>query len=137
MKLDDGDITQDCPTTLIYEAWKSAVKSSSLRAIFVCFLDYTCFDAMVVRVHVLFETYSRQELSVYRNMLDVLPSLLLLAYAVELTLKLNNYKIKRWKLALGRDLVVAVAELLLYSALARLELATILAWDKPTPFLSS
>ena len=100
MKLDDGDITQDCPTTLIYEAWKRAVKSSNLRAIFVCLRAYTCFDAMGVQVRILSETYSPQGLSVYFNILGVLPSLLLLAYTGELSLKLNNYKIKRWKLAL-------------------------------------
>ena len=127
MKLDDAGIKKDCQTIFIHEAWKRAVMSSNLRAIFVCFLAYTCFDAMAVHVRILSETYSPQELSVYRNILGVLPSLLLLAYAGELTLKLNNYKIKRWKLALGRGLFVAVAQLLLYSALARLELATVSA----------
>ena len=127
MKLDDAGIKQDCHTMFIHEAWKRAVMSSNLRAIFVCFLAYTCFDAMGVHVRILSESYSPQELSVYRNILGVLPSLLLLAYTGELTLKLNNYKIKRWKLALGRGLFVAVAQLLLYSALARLELATVSA----------
>ena len=75
MELDGWDITQDCPTTDIYEAWKRAVMSSNLRAIFVCFLAYTCFDAMGVQVRILSETYSPQELSVYRNILSVLPSL--------------------------------------------------------------
>ena len=101
--------------------------TSNLRAILVCFLAYTCFDAMGVQVRILSENYSPQELSVYRNVLGVLPSLLLLAYEGELTLKLNNYKIIRWKLALGRGLFVAVAQFLLYSALARLELATVSA----------
>ena len=100
MELDDGDITQDCPTALIYEAWKRAVKSSNSRAIFVCLLTYTCFDAMGVQVRMLSETHSPQELSVYRYILGVMPSLLLLHYTGELMLKLNNYKIKHWKVAL-------------------------------------
>ena len=45
-------------------------------------------------------------------------------------MKISTYKIKRWKLALGRGLFVAVAQLLLYSALARLELATVSALEQ-------
>ena len=74
MKLDDAGIKQDCQTMFIHEAWKRAVMSSNLRAIFVCILAYTCFDAMGVHVRILSETYSPQELSVYRNILGVLPS---------------------------------------------------------------
>ena len=82
---------------------------------------------MGVHVRILSETYSPQRLSVYHNILGVLPSLLLLAYSGELTLKRNNYKINRWKLVIGRGVFVAVAQLLLHSTLARLELETVSA----------
>ena len=52
-------------------------------------------------------------------------------------MKISTYKIKRWKLALGRGLFVAVAQLLLYSALVRLELATVSALGRTIPSLSS
>ena len=71
MTLDDANITQECQTNFIYEVWKRAVVTSNLRAIFVCFLAYTCFDALGVHVRILSENYSPQELSVYRNILGV------------------------------------------------------------------
>ena len=101
--------------------------SSNFRAIFVCLLAPTFFDVMGVQVRILSETYSSQELSVYRNILSVLPSLLLLTHAGGLTLKINTYKITPLKLALERGLFVAIAQLLLHSALAGLELATVSA----------
>ena len=66
--------------------------SSNLRAIVVCLRAYNCFDTTGMHVRILSETYSPQELSVYRNILGVLPSLLLFAYAGELTLKLKTIK---------------------------------------------
>jgi drug/metabolite transporter (DMT)-like permease len=101
--------------------------SSNLRAILICLLAYICFDTMAVHVRILSERYSPQELSVYRNVLGVLPSVVLLAYSRELSFKLDDYKIKQWKLAFGRGLFVAIAQLLFYTALANLELATVSA----------
>jgi drug/metabolite transporter (DMT)-like permease len=101
--------------------------SINLRAILVCLLAYICFDIMSVHVRFLSETYSPQELSVYRNVLGILPSLLLLAYTGELSFRPRDYKIKQWKLAFGRGLFVAVAQLLFYTSLSHLELATVSA----------
>ena len=101
--------------------------SSNIKAILVCLLAYVCFDIMSVHVRLLSVRYSPQELSVYRNVLGVLPSIVLLAYTRELTFSFREYKITQWKLAFGRGLFVAVAQLLFYSALANLELATVSA----------
>ena len=101
--------------------------SSSIRAIMGCLLAYICFDFMSVHVRVLSERYSPQELSVYRNVVGVVPAVVMLAYSGELSLNWADYKIKQWKLAFGRGLFVAVAQLLFYTALANLELATVSA----------
>ena len=82
---------------------------------------------MSVHVRILSVRYSPQELSVYRNVLGILPSILLLAYTRELSLRVSDYKIEKWKLAFGRGLFVAVAQLLFFTALAKLELATVSA----------
>jgi drug/metabolite transporter (DMT)-like permease len=82
---------------------------------------------MSVHVRILSASYSPQELSVYRNVLGVLPSILLLMYTRELSFDIKDYKIKKWKLAFGRGLLVALAQLLFYTALADLELATVSA----------
>lgn len=101
--------------------------SSNVRAILICLLAYICFDVMSVHVRILSARYSPQELSVYRNILGVLPSIVLLAYTRELSFDPRDYKIRQWKLALGRGLFVALAQLLFYTALASLELATVSA----------
>ena len=48
-------------------------------------------------------------------------------YTRELSFDIKDYKIKKWKLAFGRGLLVALAQLLFYTALADLELATVSA----------
>ena len=101
--------------------------SPNIRAILVCLLAYICFDLMSVHVRLLSVRYSPQELSVYRNILGILPSILLLAYTRELSLRISDYKIKKWKLAFSRGLFVAVAQLLFFTALTNLELATVSA----------
>ena len=101
--------------------------TTNIRAILVCLLAYLCFDLMSVHVRILSASYSPQELSVYRNVLVVLPSILLLMYTRELSFDIKDYKIKKWKLAFGRGLLVALAQLLFYTALADLELATVSA----------
>jgi len=101
--------------------------SSNIRAILVCLAAYICFDLMSVHVRILSVAYSAQELSVYRNVLGVLPSVLLLAYTRELSFRISDYKIQKWKLAFVRGLFVAVAQLLFFTALANLELATVSA----------
>ena len=101
--------------------------TSNIRAILVCLLAYVCFDLMAVHVRILSVHYSPQELSVYRNVMGILPTIAFLAYTRELSLNLDAYKIKQWKLAFGRGLLVALAQLLFYTALANLELATVSA----------
>ena len=101
--------------------------TTNIRAILVCLLAYLCFDLMSVHVRILSASYSPQELSVYRNVLGVLPSILLLMYTREFSFDIKDYKIEKWKLAFGRGLLVALAQLLFYTALADLELATVSA----------
>lgn len=99
--------------------------AASLKAIGTLMLALLCFDLMSILVRILSATYAAPELSAYRNVLGVIPSLMLLIYTGELRLRGSSLKIDRWKLALGRGVVVACAQLILYSALARLELATV------------
>ena len=105
---------------------------SHIRAILICLLAYLCFDLMGVHVRILSAHYSPQELSVYRNVLGVLPTIVLLAYTRELNFNLGSYKIKQWKLAFLRGLFVAIAQLMFYVAIANLELATVSALGQTT-----
>ena len=67
--------------------------TSNIRAILVCLLAYVCFDLMAVHVRILSVRYSPQELSVYRNVVGILPTIALLAYNRELSFNLRAYKV--------------------------------------------
>ncbi len=101
--------------------------STNVRAILICLVAYFCFDLMAVHVRFLSERYNPQELSFYRNVLGIIPALMFLAYNGQLTFRLREYRIAKWRLAVGRGLLIAVAQFLLYSSLMRLELATVSA----------
>ena len=101
--------------------------TSNVKAILTCLLAYFFFDIMSVHVRILSINYSPQELSVYRNVIGVLPAIFYLWYSKELSLKISDYKLDKWKLAISRGLVIAVAQLCLYTAIAKLELATVSA----------
>ncbi|SDN89803.1 EamA domain-containing membrane protein RarD [Lutimaribacter pacificus] len=99
----------------------------ALRAIGLLLLAIVCFDLMAVLVRVLSVRYSALELSAYRNVLGVIPSLALLVATGELRLRGSNLRIEKWPLAVLRGLAVAVAQVCFYSALGVLELATVSA----------
>jgi drug/metabolite transporter (DMT)-like permease len=105
-----------------------------LKAIGLLILTILCFDVMSILVRILSANYSAQELSAYRNVLGIFPSLVLLIYTGELKFKWSSLKIEQWKLALFRGLVVAVAQIFFYSALAQLELATVATLGQTNAF---
>ena len=82
---------------------------------------------MAVHVRFLSSRYNPQELSLYRNLLGVIPAILYLAYERQLTFRLTEYRLTKWRLAIGRGLLIAVAQLMLYTALMQLELAAVSA----------
>jgi drug/metabolite transporter (DMT)-like permease len=102
-------------------------RSTVFRAVAFVLLAILFFDAMSITVRSLLPRYSAQELSVYRNVLGVIPSLIVLIWVGELRLRGNNLRIRQWKLAMARGLVVALAQVFYFAALGRLEYATIAA----------
>jgi drug/metabolite transporter (DMT)-like permease len=98
-----------------------------LKAVMFVFLATLCFDTMTVLVRLMLVRYSAQELSAYRNILGVIPSLILMLWTRELKLKGTNLVIRQWPLALFRGVVVAFAQLFFYTSIGYLELATISA----------
>ncbi len=102
-------------------------QKQALKAVGLLLLAIMCFDLMGVLVRVLSARYSPLELSAYRNVLGIIPSLALLVATGELRLRGTNLRIEKWPLALFRGLVVAVAQVFFYGALAVLELATVSA----------
>ena len=86
-------------------------RPQTLKAIGMLFLAIICFDLMSVFIRFLLTDYTAQELSAYRNVIGIIPSILLLLYTKELRFKGPSLLIKQWKLALLRGFSVAVAQL--------------------------
>jgi drug/metabolite transporter (DMT)-like permease len=102
-------------------------RATVIRAIVLLLGAIILFDLMSVLVRVLFVRYSAPELSAYRNVLGIIPSLMLLVWTGELRLRGSDLRIEQWKLAVGRGFAVALAQLCFYSAIGYLELATVSA----------
>ena len=75
-----------------------------------------CFDVMILEVRYLLANYSAPELSAYRNVFGILPSLLVMLYTGELTIQKKSLALRQWKLAFVRGAIVAVAQLTFYSS---------------------
>ena len=105
----------------------------TFKAITWLLFSIICFDLMAVHIRYLSITYTPEELSFYRNTLGLIPSILLLYFTAELSLKLQDYKIKQWKLAFFRGFIVALAQLLFYTAISKLELATVATLGQTGP----
>ena len=72
--------------------------TQSVRAILICLVAYLCFDLMSIHVRYLSARYSAQELSVYRNIFGILPSIVLLWYTRELAFDplITNWSNGNW-----------------------------------------
>lgn len=103
-------------------------RATVLKAIGLLLLAVLFFDTMSVMIRTMIRAgYSAQELSAYRNVFGVLPSLLLMIHTGELRLKGTNLYIPQWRLAVLRGLVVALAQVFFFSAIGLLDLATVSA----------
>ncbi len=104
-------------------------KRRILLAIAMTLAAIVGFDIMGILVRILTTEYGygAAELSAYRNVLGILPSLIALAWMGELRFTREALSVPRPKLALVRGLAVATAQLCFYTALGLMELATISA----------
>lgn len=106
----------------------STPESRTFLAITLALSAVIGFDIMGILVRVLAARgYGVAELSAYRNVLGVIPSIVVLIWMREIPLTFQGLAVRRWKLALFRGVTVAVAQFSYYTALTLLELATISA----------
>tara|TARA_Y100000739_G_scaffold120028_1_gene103321 strand:- start:55 stop:909 length:855 start_codon:yes stop_codon:yes gene_type:complete len=98
------------------------------------FLAIICFDLMSVFIRFLLKDYTAQELSAYRNVIGIIPSILLLLYTRELRFNGPSLVLQQWKLALIRGFSVALAQLCYYSSIGFLELATVATLGQTNAF---
>lgn len=84
-------------------------------------------DVMSVFVKFLLPKYSATELSAYRNVVGMVPSVFLLLYTGQLKVPWRELVIRQYPLALARGIAVALAQLFFYMGLVSLDFAVVSA----------
>ncbi|MGR3805970.1 DMT family transporter [Marinibacterium profundimaris] len=95
-----------------------------LLAILLSLLALTLFQAMGMVVKHLSPRFSAAELSAWRNFFGLFPSFMALMASKSWHRAGRPLRMRQWKLACGRGIAVAVAQLSFYIALSRLPYAT-------------
>ena len=84
-----------------------------------------CLDLMAVGVRHLLPRFGAPELSVYRNLIGIIPSLILLFGLGEVRFRRSDLTFPQWRLALLRGGCVALAQMFFYASLQWLAFATV------------
>ncbi len=92
-------------------------------------------DVMGVFIRILAETYPPQQLSALRNLFGIIPSLILLFSISDWHARGRPIIIRQWRLGLMRGVFVAGAQLAFYTALTKLEFATVSAIAFASPMI--
>lgn len=93
-------------------------------AIALSLVALTLFDAMGLVIKHLSATYSAAELSAWRNLFGIIPAIIALSLSRQWHGAGRRFRMRQWKLALGRGAVVTLAQLCFYLALGQMAFAT-------------
>lgn len=93
-------------------------------AIIYSLLAVVLFDAMGLIIKRLSTDYTAAELSAYRNVFGLVPAALVLWGSAEWHRKGRIWKVRQWRLALSRGLILTVAQFAYYLSLGLLSFAT-------------
>lgn len=93
-------------------------------AICIYVLSLLLFDLMGLIIKYLSTDYAAQELSAYRNLFGLIPSMISLATSGQWKASGRPLRMRQWKLAAFRGLIVAVAQLMFYLSLGQIAFAT-------------
>ncbi|GGA15130.1 DMT family transporter [Neptunicoccus cionae] len=102
-------------------------RSNLIQALMVLLLGIVFLDGMSVFIKTLLPRYSALELSAYRNVIGMIPAFVLMFWSGELRKNPRALIIPQWKLALGRGLMVTLAQLFWYISLGQSEFALVAA----------
>ena len=94
------------------------------RAIIYVLIAILLFDLQGVIIKYMGDRYPVQQLSSFRNIFGLIPSLLVLFLSREWHAKGKILRIRQWRLGLLRGLYIAAAQFCFYLAITKMELAT-------------
>ncbi len=95
-----------------------------LLAILLSLLALTLFDFMGLIIKHLTQDYRAAELSAYRNLFGLIPSLIALGWSRNWRKQGRPLRLRQWWLPMIRGFVVTVAQMMFYYSLAHLAFAT-------------
>lgn len=93
-------------------------------AIVLSLIALVLFDAMGLVIKLLSDTYSAQELSAWRNLFGLVPSVIAVIGSRAWHAAGKPVVIRQWKLALARGFIVTFAQLFFYMSLGLMAFAT-------------
>lgn len=93
-------------------------------AILLSLLALALFDAMGLVIKHLSDSYSAAELSTWRNLFGMIPAVIALALSRGWHRSGRRLRIRQWRLALLRGVIVTIAQLSFYLSLGVMEFAT-------------
>jgi len=100
------------------------IQSSLSRAIFIMLVAIFLFDIMGAIIKYLGTRYPVQQLSVYRNLFGVIPSIIILYFSKQWHSDGRPIYIRQWRLGLLRGCAGTFAQFCFYLSLVKLEFAT-------------
>ena len=98
-------------------------KSKLYSGIGLLLLAVVFFDLMGAVIKYLGDVYPPQQLSFFRNIFGLVPSLLLLAFSESWVKQGRKIIIRQWKLGLFRGFLIAAAQFCYYLSLRHIEFA--------------
>jgi len=93
-------------------------------AIILSLVALVFFDSMGLVIKHLSLNYTAAELSAWRNLFGLVPTIIALALSRQWHRAGRRLRVRQWKLALGRGAVVTLAQLFFYLSLGLMEFAT-------------
>lgn len=104
----------------------SVSNSSSpfLLAVGTIILAILLFDVQGALIKFMGDRYPVAQIALFRNLFGILPSLLVLYWSTQWQEDGRPWKIRRWKLGLGRGLMLIIAQMCFYYSLIHMALAT-------------
>jgi len=113
------------PWAKLYIRGKTVAKMSSVtRAILLSLIALLFFDLMGLIIKRLSVDYNAAELSAYRNIFGLIPSVIALRYSEFWHQENRSFRIRQWPMACMRGLIVTLAQLMFYLSLGRIAFAT-------------
>lgn len=100
------------------------IRSPFVKAVLILILAIFLFDIQGAMIKHMGKRYPVEQIALFRNLFGILPNLVVLCFSAEWIRQGSLWKLKRWKLGLGRGFLLICAQMCFYYAILHMQLAT-------------